>query len=98
MSAGTIGPMEPKITMYGSTVTSFNPAGNLYKNPREVIWNNGGAPFAIPASLNMQFLLPPASIIDCCDIIAKVCVKFTFRDINCKECEVISCFEIKIKK
>lgn len=98
MSAGNIGAIVPKITMYGGTVSSFNPAGNLYKNPREVIWNNGGTPFAIPSSLSMQFLLPPASIIDCCDINAKVCVKFTFRDINCKECEAIICFDIKIKK
>lgn len=98
MSAGTIGAMVPNITMYGTTVTSFNPAGNLYKNPREVIWNSGGTPFAMPSFIGMQFLLPPASIIDCCDITARICVKFTFRDINCKECEVISCFDVKIKK
>ena len=98
-TAGAIGAMQPKITMYpGVTVPNFNPAGaNIYKNPREVIWNNGGLPFVIPSLVNMQFLLPPASIIDCCDLIAKICVKFTFRDINCKECEVIVCFDVKIK-
>ena len=99
-TAGAIGAMQPKITMYGGmSVPNFNPAGvNIYKNPREVIWNNGGLPFVIPPSVNMQFLLPPASIIDCCDLIAKICVKFTFRDINCKECEVIVCFSVQIKK
>ena len=98
-TAGAIGAMQPKITMYGGvTVPNFNPAGNIYKNPREVIWNNGGAPFVIPSSVNMQFLIPPASIIDCCDLVAKICVKFTFRDINCKECEVIVCLSVTIKK
>ena len=99
-TAGTIGAMPPKITMYGGmNVPNFNPSGvNIYKNPREVIWNNGGLPFVIPPSLNMTFLLPPASIIDCCDLTARICVKFTFRDINCKECEVIVCFNVTIKK
>ncbi len=99
-TAGAIGAMQPKITMYaGMNVPNFNPAGvNIYKNPREVIWNNGGVPFVIPSSLSMQFLLPPPSIIDCCDLIAKICMKFTFRDINCKECEVIVCFSVTIKK
>src|SRR5437868_6085014 len=68
-TAGTIGAMQPKITLYGSTASTFNPAGaNIWKNPREVIWNNGGTPFSIPSSLSMQFLLPPPSVIDCCDI------------------------------
>ena len=99
-TAGAIGAMQPKITMYGgNTVTTFNPSGNgIYKNPREVIWNNSGVSFALPASLSMQFLLPPASIIDCCELTAKICVKFTFRDINCKECEMIVCFSVPIKK
>ena len=99
-TAGAIGAMQPKITMYGGmSVPNFNPSGvNIYKNPREVIWDNGGAPFVIPTSVNLQFLLPPASIIDCCELMAKICVKFTFRDINCKECEVIVCFSVTIKK
>lgn len=98
-TAGAVGAMLPKITMYGTTVAAFNPSGNgIYQNPREVIWNNGGAPFALPNSLNMQFLLPPASIIDCCELTAKICVKFVFRDINCKECETTVCFSVPIKK
>ncbi len=99
-TAGTIGAMPPKITMYGGApVTAFNPSGNgIYQNPREVIWNNAGLPFALPPSVTVQFLLPPASIIDCCELTAKICMKFTFRDINCKECEMIVCFSVPIKK
>lgn len=94
---GNAGTVTPKITMYNSTATSFNPAGpGMYQNPREVIWNST-APFALPASVNLSFLLPPASIIDCCEMTAKICVKFTFRDKDCKECEVIVCFTTVIK-
>jgi len=68
----------------------------MYQNPREVVWT-GNPPFALPNNINIQFLLPPASIIDCCELTAKICVKFTFRDKDCKECEVISCFTVVIK-
>jgi hypothetical protein len=96
---GNIGTMPPKITMYGgATVPAFNPSGaGMYQNPREVVWNNGGVAFALPSSINLSFLLPSASIIDCCELTAKICVKFTFRDKDCKECEVIVCFSVVIK-
>ena len=94
---GNAGTIPPKITMYNSTVNAFNPSGNgQYQNPREVVWNST-TPFALPSSLNLSFLLPAASIIDCCELSAKICVKFTFRDNNCKECEVIVCFDVIIK-
>ena len=44
----------------------------------------------------MQFVLPHPSIIGCCTLYARICVKFTFRDRNCKECEVITCFNVAI--
>ncbi|MEQ1675147.1 MAG: PKD domain-containing protein [Chitinophagaceae bacterium] len=94
---GNAGAIPPKITMYNSTAPSFNPAGiGMYQNPREVVWNST-TPFALPSSLNLSFLLPAASVIDCCELSAKICVKFTFRDNNCKECEVIVCFTVIIK-
>ena len=52
--------------------------------------------FTLPGSLNVQFVLPHPSLIGCCTLYARICVKFTFRDRNCKECEVISCFTITI--
>ncbi|TSA42489.1 MAG: PKD domain-containing protein [Chitinophagaceae bacterium] len=94
---GNVGAIPPKITMYNSTAPAFNPSGNgMYQNPREVVWS-GTPPFALPANINLSFLLPPASIISCCELTAKICVKFTFRDKDCKECEVISCFIVVIK-
>ncbi|MEO6539828.1 MAG: PKD domain-containing protein [Ferruginibacter sp.] len=100
-STGNIGAVPGKITMYGgTTVLSFNGTGaGAYQNPREVIWNNG-APISIPNGTNigMNFILPPVPAIDCCELKGKICVKFTFRDNDCRECEVIACFDFLIKK
>ena len=84
----TMGPNPP--------VVQFTPVpGNTYQNPRETIWGNYSG-FTLPASLNIQFVLPHPSLIGCCTLYARICVKFTFRDRNCKECEVISCFTVTI--
>ncbi len=99
LSATNIGTGSPKITMYNTTVHPFNPTGTgVYQNPREVVWSsnstftiNNGTP------VGMNFILPPPPLIDCCELKGKICVKFTFRDKDCKECEVISCFDFIIK-
>jgi hypothetical protein len=99
-SATNIATAPPKITMYGGTVVpSFNGSGTgVYQNPREVIWNNG-TNLNLPniTNIGMSFILPPAPAIDCCELKGKICVKFTFRDNNCKECEAIGCFDFLIK-
>lgn len=100
-SAGNIGAVPAKITMYGGAqVPLFNGSGaGMYQNPREVIWNNGNS-FTIPnnTGVSMNFILPPPSGIDCCELRGNICVKFTFRDANCRECEVIRCFSFTVKK
>ena len=84
----TMGPNPP--------VPQFTPIpGNTYQNPRETIWGNYSG-FTLPGSLNIQFVLPHPSMIGCCTLYARICVKFTFRDKNCHECEVISCFTVTI--
>jgi PKD repeat protein len=94
---GNVNIIPPAITMFNSTTTAFNPSGNgMYQNPREVVWASN-APFALPANINLSFLLPAPSIITCCELTAKICVKFTFRDKDCKECEVLVCFAVIIK-
>ena len=100
-TATNINTAPPKITMYGgATVPSFNGSGTgVYQNPREIIWNNGSN-LNNPniTTIGMSFILPPTPTIDCCELKGKICVKFTFRDNNCKECEVIACFDFIIKK
>jgi uncharacterized repeat protein (TIGR01451 family) len=84
----TMGTMPP--------VIQFTPSlANTHQNPRETIWSDYNG-FTMPASLNMQFILPPKSIITCCTLYGKICVKFTFRDRDCKECEVVVCFDYSI--
>ena len=98
LSAGNIGTVLPRITMFNTSVHPFNPTGlGVYQNPREVVWNNNGT-FIINngTQVGMNFILPPPPKIDCCRLNGIICVKFTFRDENCKECEVIKCFEFKI--
>jgi PKD repeat protein len=99
--ASPIRTIPPKITMYGgTTVPYFTGVGaGKYQNPREIIWNNGST-FSIPNNtpVSLAFLLPHVPIIDCCELKGSVCVKLTFRDSDCKECEVIVCFPFVIKK
>ncbi len=100
-TATNINTAPPKITMYGgATVPSFNGSGaGAYQNPREIIWNNGtnlNSPNI--TNIGMSFILPPTPAIDCCKLKGKICVKFTFRDDKCNECEVIGCFDFVIKK
>ena len=84
----TMGPNPP--------VTQFTPVpANTYQNPRETIWNNYSG-FTLPSTIGIQFVLPHPSLIGCCTLTARICVKFVFRDRNCKECEVISCFNVII--
>lgn len=100
-SATNINTALPKITLFGgATVPSFNGTGaGAYQNPREVIWNNGTNLNSPPLSnIGIKFILPPAPGIDCCELKGRICVKFTFRDKDCKECEAIACFEFSIKK
>jgi hypothetical protein len=80
---------NPPVIQFTPTLT------NTHQNPRETIWGNYSG-FTLPSTLNMQFVLPHPSAIGCCTLYARICVKFTFRDRNCKECEVISCFTVTI--
>ncbi|HMK02800.1 MAG TPA: PKD domain-containing protein, partial [Ferruginibacter sp.] len=100
-TATNINTAPPKITMYGgTTVPAFNGSGaGAYQNPREIIWNNGtnlNSPNI--TNIGMSFILPAASAIDCCELKGRICVKFIFRDNDCKECEVIACFDFVIRK
>ena len=100
-SATSISGVPAAVTMYGgTTVPLFNGSGTgVYQNPREFIWNNSTS-FSIPnnTSVGLNFILPPVPAIDCCELKGRICVKFTFRDKDCKECEMVQCFEFVIKK
>jgi PKD repeat protein len=97
-SASNIGTVPGLINIYGTPASIFNPTGAaIYKNPREVIWNNGSL-FMISAPIGIKFFLPPIPTSECCTLKGRVCVKFTFKDMDCKECEVVACFDFVLKK
>ena len=41
----------------------------------------------------MDINLPPISSMDCCETKYKVCIKYTFTDINCQTCDIVVCYE-----
>ena len=95
-----MGPVIPKVNQAGVMTNAPLNVSSLstYSNPREIVWNNSGAIFSIVQPVTVGFILPKPSPLDCCDATAEICVKFTFRDKDCKECEVIICFKVVIKK
>ncbi|MBK8785447.1 MAG: PKD domain-containing protein [Chitinophagaceae bacterium] len=99
-NGNVMGPVIPKVNLAGVMTNAPINVSTLspYSNPREIVWNNGGAIFSIVQPVTLGFILPKPSPLDCCDATAEICVKFTFRDKDCKECEVIICFKVVIKK
>jgi hypothetical protein len=94
-SASGIGTVPGLVNVYGSPTALFNPG--VYKNPREVVWDNGSI-FTITAPIGIKFFLPPPPAMECCELKGRICLKFTFRDLNCQECEAIACFDVVLGK
>jgi PKD repeat protein len=93
---GNIGAITPVITMFSGTVPVFNPSGaGQYQNPGEIRWVSN-TPFTLPPVMNLSFLIPPPPLITCCEVTAKICVKFTFRNKDCSICEVVVCFNVML--
>lgn len=98
LGAGLLTGIIPTTT--GATPTiGFNIPANPTENPREVVWQNGSPIYLnTPQNTTIQLYLPAASALSCCSLKAKVCIKFTFKDTNCKVCEKIVCGTIQISK
>jgi hypothetical protein len=96
LSGGSLAGITPSTTGAMPSV-GFNVPANPTENPREIVWENG-APISlsIPQSTTISLYLPAASALPCCDVQAKVCIKFSFTDTNCNLCEKIVCGTIKI--
>jgi hypothetical protein len=97
LSATTLAGITP-VTTLPSSVTGYVVPSNIYGNPREVVWNNNNALIDLSSaqSTNLSFYLPPESEIPCCMLKAKICVKYSFYDINCNLCEIDTCYEVFI--
>lgn len=99
-NGNVMGPVIPRVNLAGVMTNAPLNVSTLspYSNPREIVWNNGGVIFGIVQPITLGFILPKPSPLECCDVTAEICVKFTFRDKDCNECEVIECFKVVIKK
>ncbi len=64
---------------------------------REAIWGvvpSGYAMTNTPFALQMQFPAPPTPIFGCYDSL-RICVRFTYTDVNCRTCDTLICFQIR---
>ena len=52
-----------------------------------------GVDFNTKKMFLMNINLPPISTLDCCETKYKVCVRYTFEDINCQSCDYLVCYE-----
>jgi len=97
ISASTLAGIIP-LTAGVSPSIGFNIPANPSDNPREVIWENG-SPISLnaPQQVSINLYLPAASTLECCELKVKVCIRFTFTDTSCRQCEKIICETIVLK-
>ncbi len=98
LSAGNLAGIIP-FTTGATPLVGFNIPANPTENPREVVWENGSPiNLSVPQPVTISLYLPAASVLPCCELKAKVCIKFSFIDTNCKLCEKVICGTILISK
>ncbi len=85
----------PPLTTGATPAMGYNVLANPAENPREIVWSNG-SPISLnpPQSIRLDFYLPAVSDISCCEIEAEICIKLTFKDIDCVVCEEIVCYKV----
>ncbi len=72
------------------------PTGNAAADYREAVYNTGTpiSPGAGRASLILS--LPAITELSCCEVKVYICIKFTYKDLQCRECVQMICGEYKI--
>lgn len=73
--------------------------GNLVTtNNNEVIWtSSNGATLSAGDKIRLVYLFPAESEIPCCVDSARICVRFSYRDVNCGYCEVYNCTTVPLR-
>ncbi|HZV11764.1 MAG TPA: hypothetical protein VFA55_01000, partial [Candidatus Kapabacteria bacterium] len=67
-------------------------SNNSFMNPREVVWASS-TPFTFnPGNTSINVYLPALANVPCCTLSGIICIKFSFRDANCKVCDTVICF------
>jgi hypothetical protein len=80
-------------------VNSLPFTGSILGNGRELVYKPGSLITINNGVVNVNIAMPNASPIDCCVLTANICLKFTFKDANCRECTYLYCNQnIEIKQ
>ena len=63
---------------------------------KRLTWiSNSAAGISInPAHFDLNISLPATSTLDCCNQYDKICIRYTFWDVNCKACSKMVCYEL----
>ncbi|MBC7510686.1 MAG: hypothetical protein H7320_18360, partial [Ferruginibacter sp.] len=72
------------------------PTGSLPADYREAVYNTGGLILPPSAVLNLSLSLPAVTDLKCCEVSVYACIKFTFKDAQCRECVKMVCGKIKL--
>ena len=83
------------IPMTLSGMTSV-PTGSLAADYREAVYNTGTPLPAPGVGLSIRLSLPAITELSCCEVSAYICLKFTFKDTQCRECVQMACSDIKL--
>jgi hypothetical protein len=70
------------------------PTGSVQADYREAVYNTGTPLMPSAAALRIKLSLPAITELSCCEVYAYVCLKFTFKDIQCRECVQMVCGKI----
>jgi len=67
-------------------------------NNNELIWSNpNGVTLNTTDKLRITYVLPADKDISCCANKAKVCIRISWKDVNCGYCEVFTCSTIDLR-
>lgn len=76
----------------------YGNGNNVFSNNNELIWKNvNGVQLTTTDKLSVIYILPSKNDIPCCNTKAKVCIRISWRDINCNYCETFTCSVIDLK-
>ncbi len=72
------------------------PSNSLQADYREAVYSTGSLINPPSAALFLMLSLPQVTELSCCEVSAYVCLKFTFKDAQCRECVQMVCGNIKL--
>lgn len=71
-------------------------SGTASADYREAVYNTGTPLTPSSATVKLQLSLPLVTELQCCEVSAYICVKFTFKDTQCRECVKMICGTVKL--